>query len=208
MAQTPNLGFCKNQWCLKSLAGKRPDADYCSSECYDRRKRFAGAVARTCAALDCQNIFPLKDRSDANRKYCSDACAKRTYQKASVEWRTKRPGYMAEYNATRTAKNPGVWVEKSRAARAEALELLGGKCSVPICHVTNPHWLHIDFIPTTRGTPYRHSRGIAYLRKHLELFRLLCANHHYELTLTGKIEGSNITQLRLVPGTKKETIAA
>jgi hypothetical protein len=37
-------------------------------------------------------------------------------------------------------------------------------------------------------------RLLAYIRKNKDNFRLLCANHHYELTLTGMIEGTDITQ--------------
>ena len=32
------------------------------------------------------------------------------------------------------------------------------------------------------------------MTKSVEIFRILCANHHYELTLTGKIEGTDIVQ--------------
>jgi hypothetical protein len=40
-------------------------------------------------------------------------------------------------------------------------------------------------------------QGVATLRftlANLKLFRILCANHHYELTLTGKIVGTDIVQ--------------
>lgn len=189
--RTPNLRGCAT--CGKSLAGKRPDAFYCSAHCYDTRKRFAGAKERSCKF--CGTLFPLKDFSDANRKYCSKACAKRQYTKGIEEWRKKHPGHSKLYNANRLAKNPGAWVEESRRKRAKALELLGGKCVVPYCGATNPYWLHIDYIPTTKGAPYRHSRGVAYVRRNMHLFRILCANHHYELTLTGRIEGTEITQI-------------
>jgi hypothetical protein len=52
----------------------------------------------------------------------------------------------------------------------------------------------VDFIPITRELRYRHPRHYAFVSKQKELFRVLCANHHYELTLTGRIDGSDITQ--------------
>jgi hypothetical protein len=106
--------------------------------------------------------------------------------------RNPRSEYMAEVNRRRTARNPGMWAGKARAERLEEIRLLGGGCAV--CGVTNPSWLHVDYIPTTNGKPYRHPRHLKYVREHLGDFRLLCANHHYELTLTGKIAGTTITQ--------------
>lgn len=185
--KTANLRKCKT--CNGGLEGKRPDAFYCSVHCYDIRKRCPDRE-RPCK--QCSAKFPVANRSDANRRYCSQSCAKKANTKIAAGWRQDRPGYMREYNATRIAKNPDVWVEKSRQNRREALALLGDKCIV--CAAKNPNWLHIDYIPTTRNTPYRHSRGVAYIRRHLHLFRILCANHHYELTLTGRIEGTDITQ--------------
>ena len=93
----------------------------------------------------------------------------------------------------RAVKNPGMWREKHRAERSQAIALLGGGCVV--CGVTNPNWLHIDYVPTTNGKPYRHPRHLKFIREHEADFRLLCANHHYELTLTGKIAGTPITQI-------------
>lgn len=63
-----------------------------------------------------------------------------------------------------------------------------------MCGVDNPFWLHVDYIPTSRGEQYRHPRHFKYVSEHLDDFRILCANHHYELTLTGRIEGTDITQ--------------
>ena len=83
-------------------------------------------------------------------------------------------------------------MEKSRADRLAILELLGGQCVV--CGTDNPSWLHADYIPTTRSLRFRHPRHLAFMREHIEDFRVLCANHHYELTLTGRIEGTDITQ--------------
>jgi hypothetical protein len=104
----------------------------------------------------------------------------------------EHPGAMKEYNKRRLAKNPGAYREKSRRDRTESIRLLGGKCCV--CGVTNPNWLHVDYIPTNKNSPYRHPRHLRFVKDHLNEFRLLCANHHYELTLTGKIEGTEITQ--------------
>jgi len=187
MPKTPNLGNCKK--CGISVFGKRPDAQYCSDHCYNRRSTFPDKE-RHCK--ECGTVFPIVNLSDANRRYCSGACAKRATTKQVKQWTEDHPEAMREYNSNRVAKNPGAWIEKSKRGRAESLKLLGGKCIV--CGVDNPVWLHIDFIPTTRNVPYRHSRGVGYIRRNLHLFRLLCANHHYELTLTGKIEGTNITQ--------------
>lgn len=90
------------------------------------------------------------------------------------------------------AKNPGYYKEKARRERMAIIQLLGGACVV--CGVANPYWLHVDYIPTTRDLRYRHPRNVGYIRRNVKDFRLLCANHHYELTLTGRIEGTAITQ--------------
>lgn len=99
---------------------------------------------------------------------------------------------MGEYRRTYLAKNPGLYREKARRERAESIRLLGGCCCV--CGVTNPNWLHVDYVPTNKASPHRHPRHLAFIKRHLTDFRLLCANHHYELTLTGRIEGTDITQ--------------
>jgi hypothetical protein len=54
--------------------------------------------------------------------------------------------------------------------------------------------LHVDYIPTMRGSKFRHPRHLRWVMDHIQDFRILCANHHYELTLTGQIEGTDITQ--------------
>jgi hypothetical protein len=99
---------------------------------------------------------------------------------------------MKRYNANRVAKDPEVWKRTAAGRRVQMLEMLGGKCVV--CGVSNPLWLHMDYISGSRGLKYRHPRHIAYVRQHLDEFRVLCANHHYELTLSGAIEGTAITQ--------------
>jgi hypothetical protein len=109
-----------------------------------------------------------------------------------MDWNKDHPESMKGYNQSRKAKNPSVWAEKHRQERLAIINLLGGKCIV--CGVNNPNWLHVDYKPTTRNETYRHPRHYRFISEHAEFFRLLCANHHYELTLTGKIEGTEITQ--------------
>jgi len=46
----------------------------------------------------------------------------------------------------------------------------------------------------SRELRYRHPRHLGFVMANLDAFRLLCANHHYELTLTGAIAGTDITQ--------------
>jgi hypothetical protein len=99
---------------------------------------------------------------------------------------------MKRYNANRVTKDPEVWRRKQSSERDHIVAMLGGRCVV--CGVNNPLWLHVDYIAGSRGLKYRHPRHIAYVRDHQDEFRVLCANHHYELTLSGRIEGTNITQ--------------
>lgn len=109
-----------------------------------------------------------------------------------MTWHRLHPERVKEYHRTSKVRRPYVWRDRRRADRATILELLGGKCLV--CGVVNPLWLHVDYIPTTKNERYRHSRTLKFTRENLTLFRILCANHHYELTLTGKIEGTDIVQ--------------
>jgi endogenous inhibitor of DNA gyrase (YacG/DUF329 family) len=177
------------QHCGKQFEAQRKTRKFCSRACANRSV-WAAAKTRNC--LHCGKEFPLTSAADANRKHCSKACAKAHNAKSIRDWNSEHPDYMPEYQKNRAAKNPGMWREKARSDRAKALAMLGGKCIV--CGVVNPNWLHIDYIPTTRNTPYRHPRHLKYIREHLSDFRILCANHHYELTLTGSIEGTDITQ--------------
>ena len=140
----------------------------------------------------CNKPFPLKNRRDNNRKYCSSACAKRAYTKRIMDWKKEHPDKDREYRRNRENKNPNIWRDKVRKERLEKIKLLGGKCIA--CGANNLNWLHIDYIPTTKEVPYRHPRHINYIRNHIKDFRILCANHHYELSLTGKIEGTEIEQ--------------
>lgn len=130
----------------------------------------------------------------AVQKTCSDTCRKVKYSGYSKEWAEKHPGKMKTYNNNRCKKDPEVWRKKQDQERLEIIDALGNQCVA--CGVTNPNWLHVDYIPTMIGTGVRHPRHKRYVLEHLSDFRLLCANHHYELTLTGKIEGTNITQQR------------
>lgn len=179
----------KCQHCGALFEAQRKTRKFCSRACANRSS-WAAEKTRNC--LHCGNSFPLKSAADANRKHCSKACAKAHNVKRIKDWNQDHPDAMKQYNANRTNKNANAYKEQSRKERLAILELLGGKCIV--CGVDNPNWLHVDYIPTTRGTPYRHPRHLRYVREHITNFRLLCANHHYELTLTGKIEGTDITQ--------------
>jgi hypothetical protein len=155
--------------------------------CYNKFMPYP--INRQCR--HCESPFVVEDRFGANRQHCSKQCAKNHASKTVKDWRAKH-GWRPEYNERRLAKNPGAWREKSRADRATIIALLGGACVV--CGATNPSWLHADYIPTTRNERFRHPRHLKWVRANQDKFRLLCANHHYELTLTGKIEGTTITQ--------------
>ncbi len=174
---------------------------YCSKKCERKRsgerKHLPRKSERTCKS--CGNIFKLKVKGDNNRKYCSERCAKRYHNKQQATWRFDHPGHMKIFNANRIKKHPTTWTDKNNLGRHQSIELLGGVCAVSGCGVTKRVWLHVDFIPTTVGMPYRHPRHFAFIKRHPHLFRLLCANHHYELTLTGKIDGTDITQPRHIP---------
>jgi hypothetical protein len=177
------------QHCGKIFESQRDTRKFCSRACANRSV-WAGSKVRNCQ--HCGKEFPLLSAGDANRKHCSQACAKSYNAKYIKTWVDEHPEAKKQYTANRTAKNPGVWKEQSRKERLAIITLLGGCCIV--CGATNPNWLHVDYIQTTRGKPYRHPRHLKYIREHQNEFRLLCANHHYELTLTGKIEGTEITQ--------------
>lgn len=170
----------------------RPDKKFCSSKCYQRHwyDRPPFPYARNCRA--CLMPFTVASRDDANRQYCSQACSKLAQRKGSKVWLRLHPEKQAEYTANRLSKNKDYWRDQGRSERKRILEMLGGKCIV--CGVANPSWLHVDYVPTTRNERFRHSRAPKFVSANLNLFRILCANHHYELTLTGKIEGTDIVQ--------------
>jgi len=180
-------------FCGKEFEQYRSTNKFCSEECQIKNRRQQTRIypiVRKCK--QCGKPFQIRTQADANRRYCSKKCSKRAHEKQVMDWKAENPNKHREYNQVRKIKNPGVWVGKFRDERRKAIALLGGKCIV--CGVTNPNWLHIDYIPGTRNSRHRHPRHLAYIRKHLGEFRILCANHHYELTLTRKIEGTDITQ--------------
>ena len=140
----------------------------------------------------CDSCVLITKPGDANRRYCSQNCAKRAYAKGIGIWREIHKDKVQHYRENRVKKNADLWKDQARSERRRILEALGGKCVV--CGATNVFWLHVDYIPTTKGQKYRHSRTLKFTLENLSLFRILCANHHYELTLTGKIEGTDIVQ--------------
>ncbi len=177
-------------WCRKEVVAQRRNRKkFCSNVCASRH-RTGFPRQRTC--LQCGATFPVLTRGDANRQHCSRVCAKKRYAKKIRTWQTEHPEAMKGYRKTQLAKNPGMYKDKARKDRLEAIRLLEGCCVV--CGVTNTNWLHVDYIPTNKASPFRHPRHLRFVRDHLKDFRLLCANHHYELTLTGRIEGTEITQ--------------
>jgi len=176
-------------YCGLEVEALRPSRKkFCSYRCSQRYAHHLPSI-RNCKI--CDKEFPI-NKGDQNRRYCSQACAKKANTKNTLAWHQTHPGVMSTYNAKRVLKHPGIWREKYRSGRIETIRLLGGKCIV--CGVNNPHWLHLDYIPTTNGKPYRHPRHLKFIKEHISDFRLLCANHHYELTLTGMIVGTMITQ--------------
>lgn len=182
-----NLRACKR--CGVDLRGFRSDKVYCSEKC---RQRFLSRFPKERHCRYCGSAFKIRTHSDANRQLCSQKCAKKQNAKRLKKWNDEHPDAMSRYNKNRIVKNPGAYKESHRNGRIQIIAALGGKCIV--CSVTNHNWLHVDYIQTTRNKPFRHPRHPAYVLKNLNEFRLLCANHHYELTLTRKILGTNITQ--------------
>ena len=177
------------QHCGLKFETQRSTRKFCSQTCSNRS---AWKVTKTRLCRYCEKPFEVNGVRDANRQHCSRQCAKNHNAKSIRTWQLENPKAMKRYREARQQKIPGLWKKKWRSERLANIELLGGACAA--CGVTNPAWLHIDFIPTQKGEKYRHPRHAAFIRRHPELFRLLCANHHYELTLTGQIEGSDITQ--------------
>jgi len=131
------------------------------------------------------------------QKTCSKECRKSKDKKALKEWNLRNPDKMKEYNKNRLAKDPDVWKKKYHKDRAEIFDALGNKCIV--CGHDNPLHFHVDYIPTMIGSGYRHPRHKKWILDHIEDFRILCANHHYELTCTGEIQGTDIKQKRYEP---------
>jgi len=177
------------QHCGKVFESQRRTRKFCSVTCANRSIH---AVVKERNCRHCGAAFPVISSADANRQHCSRACAKNYNALRIHKWKEERPGYMKPYNETRKAKDPEINKRRAREQRAEILRLLGGACVV--CGASNPNWLHVDYIPTQKDLRFRHPRHIKFVREHLSEFRILCANHHYELTLTGAIEGTDITQ--------------
>jgi hypothetical protein len=177
--------------CGTSFTG-RSDKQFCSTACYQRHwyKRLPFPYERQCKA--CGAPFIVQARADANRQYCRKECAVLAFRKGSQVWIRLHPEKYKEYNNNRLAKNSDYWRDQARSERRRIIDMLGGKCVV--CGVTNPVWLHVDYIPTCKGDRFRHSKALKFVASHVHLFRILCANHHTELTITGKIEGTDIVQ--------------
>ena len=176
---------------------------YCSKQCehkYSNEKRSPnfGKAERICQR--CSKKFQITNRGDGARKYCSSVCSKNAHSKKQSTWKFRHATkeLYKKYRTNQIKKHPK-YRTRSGIRRDLSIAALGGKCIIPGCGVTKLTWLHIDFIATTIGMKHRHPRHWAYIRDHLNEFRLLCANHHYELTLTGKIDGTDITQPRHIP---------
>ena len=177
--------------CGAGLTG-RPDKKYCNPKCAQRHKNGRQTMPFKRKCLVCETEIVIAQLGDANRRYCSQNCAKRAYAKGVSVWHKLHPERVGHYRAERVKKNADLWKDQARSERRRILEALGGKCIV--CQAGNPSWLHVDYIPTTKGQPFRHPRTLRFTLANIGLFRILCANHHYELTLTGKIEGTEIVQ--------------
>jgi len=178
-------------YCGTDVEAQRTTRKFCSTWCAQRHAR-GDAYPQKRACRHCGKEFEVRERADANRRHCSKQCAKNHNAKVIKAWQADNPETVKVYRANVLTKDPAHWKHHAGKQRDKILALLGGACVA--CGVTNPYWLHVDFIPTTRELRYRHPRHFKYVSEHLELFRILCANHHYELTLTGRIEGTDITQ--------------
>lgn len=128
------------------------------------------------------------------QKTCSIDCRRKKDRVHQIKFHYRNPDVMKKYNKNRLEKNPNFWIDKGRKEREEIIEKLGSKCCVHYCTVVNPIHLHIDYVPTMIGTGYRHPRHKKWVLDNLKDFRLLCANHHYELSITGSIENTDIKQ--------------
>lgn len=181
--------FCG--YCKSPMQG-RSDKKFCNPRCAQRHKNGRQEMPFMRKCLVCDAEILISKPGDANRKYCSQKCAKKAYAKGIGIWKELNHEKIYFYQRNRVKKNADVWKEQARSERRKILEMLGGKCVV--CGVENPLWLHVDYIPTNKNDPYRHPRTLKFTRENLHLFRILCANHHYELTLSGKIEGTEIVQ--------------
>lgn len=128
------------------------------------------------------------------QKTCSKVCRRKKDDASRVRFHKKNPEIRDVYYKNTINKNPNLHKERRLKERTEIIRLLGGRCFVDYCNVENPYHLHADYVPTMKGTGYRHPRHIRWIRDNINDFRLLCANHHYELTITGRIENTDIIQ--------------
>lgn len=176
-------------YCKTRVETERRTRKYCSKDC-ERKQRTGYPRSRACR--HCGTEFQVLGRGDANRRHCSKQCAKNHNAKKVWDWQQANPEAMRQYSADWRQRNPDYYKRAGAARRRSMLDLLGGVCVV--CGAANPAWLHVDYVHGSRGLRFRHPRHLAYIAEHLEDFRILCANHHYELTLTGHIEGTAITQ--------------
>lgn len=172
--------------------GSRRDRKFCCTPCYSKYSSHRPSFPYERNCKGCGVGFVVADRADANRQYCGKRCAKEASRKGSQTWHRLHPESSAATRKKRKKKDPHFERDKRRLDRAKILEMLGGGCVV--CGTDNPSWLHVDYIPTCRDERHRHSRTLRFVSANVRLFRVLCANHHYELSITGKIEGTDIVQ--------------
>jgi len=177
------------QHCGIEFETQRSTRKFCSRSCSNRS---AWVVVKLRSCRHCGKEFLVTGTGDCNRQHCSKECAKNHNAKRISTWQADHPETRQTYRANQLTKEPDYERKGYQSRRGRILELLGGQCVV--CGVTNPSWLHVDYIPTGRDSKYRHPRHYRYVSENAHLFRVLCANHHYELTLTGRIEGTSITQ--------------
>lgn len=165
---------------------------YCTDACAKLQKARIKDRRRFCRW--CGKMY-LAIPPNNNQRSCSEKCSGEFNDFMEARWRKAYPDRVEVHRQKRKDGHPDMWREKARQERLETLRILGGKCIV--CGVDNPNWLHIDYAPgSDEFEGKRHPRHIAFIIRNKDKFRLLCANHHYELTLTGKIEGTDITQVK------------
>ena len=155
-------------------------------------------MTKTCKT--CQILKPVSDFTvtDKVRGYYYPHC--KLCQAAKKK--AKRQSDPATYNAYQRSyyeKNKEKLLPRARKAnakayrnmKAEILSLLGGKCAV--CGITQ--FLQVDHVQGNGGehrgrTPNNHTTSLRDIRNAARAdeaegkYQLLCANHHYEKTLT------------------------
>ncbi|MDB5445675.1 MAG: hypothetical protein JWQ97_992 [Phenylobacterium sp.] len=183
------IGTIRCGTCGCDTPAATPRKLYCSALC-GQRSRKPGPRVKNCRG--CGAAFSASGKANCNRQYCSKRCAKAAHASRVGDWYRQNPDAFRRHRESRIERNPDHHREHGQKQRTAILELLGGKCAA--CGADNPHWLHVDYAPGTRGSRYRHPRHYAFVKAHRSDFRILCANHHYELTLTGKIDGTDIVQ--------------